>query len=56
MGFHGVYKTVMMCPSRPWELLFLVEVEASLFEWVPDRLERQRSFVELLWTEFDPLG
>ena len=46
----------MMCPSRPWELLFLVEVKASLFEWISNRLERQSPFMELLWAEFDPLG
>ena len=46
----------MVCPGRPWELLFLVEVKASLFEWVSNRLERQCSFVELLRAEFDPLG
>ena len=56
VGFHGVYETVMTCPSRPWELLFLVEVKVSLLEWVSNRLERQCSFVELLWAEFDPLG
>ena len=44
----------MVCPGRPRQLLFPVEIEAFLAQRVSDGHERKCPFLELLWAEFDP--